>query len=209
MSERLLEQFAQVPCARATCHHAALPLASRKPSTHACRPASRPPAAEEQRFEQRFSFMEQLCRPDPVPFEHFAAVTDAKGVPPARVLATAQASWGGWWLGNTVAGRSRRLTTLPCASAACAAPALLPAASQLCTSTALHAGQLPASPRAGGRAAADAAAAGAASGRAGALGGVSGVLDGCMLADAFAGALAGATSELRMWGSLLPPGFDE
>ncbi len=51
-------------------------------------------AAEEQRFEQRFSFMEQLCRPDPVPYAHFAAVTSAQGVPPARVLASAQASAG-------------------------------------------------------------------------------------------------------------------
>lgn len=121
-----------MPCARATCHHAALPLASRKPSTHACRPASRPPAAEEQRFEQRFSCLEQLCRPDPVPFEHFAAVTDAKGVPPARVLATAQASWelaggaGGGRETQRQAGRSRRLTTPPCASAACAACATHP-----------------------------------------------------------------------------------
>lgn len=51
--------------------------------------------AEAERYEQRFGCLDTLFRPELMPYEHFAAATDASTVAPARVLAAAQASFGG------------------------------------------------------------------------------------------------------------------
>lgn len=51
--------------------------------------------AEAERYEQRFGCLDQLFRPELMPYQHFRAATDARAVPPPRVLAAAQASFGG------------------------------------------------------------------------------------------------------------------
>lgn len=51
------------------------------------------PCAEEQRYEQRFGFLEQMCRPELLPYPHYRSSTDPAGLPPARVLAVALSSF--------------------------------------------------------------------------------------------------------------------
>lgn len=71
------------------------PFTTPQAAPHSVHP---PPAlllAEEQRYEQRFGCLEILCRPEVMPFEHFRASTDASGLPPARVLGVAAATFQG------------------------------------------------------------------------------------------------------------------
>jgi hypothetical protein len=49
--------------------------------------------AEEQRYEQRFAFLELLCRPEALPFSSFLSSTDVGDVPAVRVLSVVVATF--------------------------------------------------------------------------------------------------------------------